>query len=647
MVRESQNIDIRTDDGLPEFRSGSLAAPRLRDTNIRFANGGRHIRTAETVDQQRTSGNSRRSYNPKMDNDAPLYEDRVRDDGRSRTQRSDGSFGNEPNLFMDETGTARQDASSHQYTSSLFKDPSDRGVSDARRYDLSLKSENLFASEMNTKRVQAEYKVEKGLSEPYQNLSKNDSKLTNTDGEVTRKRKASDRKGRNKKENDDKAGAKGRTKNPLRQTTKIKKAVTNPIRSVAGSLKQSAEGIAGSGQSSGMNNYDFARDTFAEKRKATERLMELLRTAVKVVKAIVATALLPFAFVMAFIAVVIASIVTFISGADSDSGRKIPNPTSEMQVVYNGLIEEFAGNREATIGVMCALMAESGCRAKATEAKKTWDITEEDYTDQVNDYTVSKEDFINSIYDGVQGSRGYGIAQWSTVDRKKGLYEYASRWALDHKKSFDIGNIEMQVDHLRETIRNNYSSLKEELIAEKDIQTACYKWISTYERPSQKYSTWEQKAERDVKAFEDKIREECVAFESSVDQGIFLWPCPSSKHITSYFGNRTPPTAGATSNHKAIDIGAAKGASVIAAAAGKVTAVTYSSARGYYIIVDHGGGYETLYQHLSRQDVAVGDLVTAGQQIGAVGDTGISDGPHLHFEVHVNGTPVDPMNYFE
>ena len=89
------------------------------------------------------------------------------------------------------------------------------------------------------------------------------------------------------------------------------------------------------------------------------------------------------------------------------------------------------------------------------------------------------------------------------------------------------------------------------------------------------------------------------------------------------------------------------GAQVIAAAAGNVTTVSYNSARGYFIMVDHGNGYATLYQHLSRQDVRAGDMVKAGQQIGAVGDTGISTAPHLHFEIHVNGTPVDPLQFFE
>ena len=147
-----------------------------------------------------------------------------------------------------------------------------------------------------------------------------------------------------------------------------------------------------------------------------------------------------------------------------------------------------------------------------------------------------------------------------------------------------------------------------------------------------------------VEKFEVDLRAECSV---NTSLGIFLWPCPSSKSITSYFGNRVAPKAGASTVHKGIDIGTSIGESVIAAAAGRVTTVAYSGARGYYIVVVHGNGYETLYQHLSRQDVRTGDMVTAGQQIGAVGETGISTAPHLHFEVHVNGTPVNPLQYYE
>ena len=147
-----------------------------------------------------------------------------------------------------------------------------------------------------------------------------------------------------------------------------------------------------------------------------------------------------------------------------------------------------------------------------------------------------------------------------------------------------------------------------------------------------------------VEKFEVDLRAECSV---NTNLGIFLWPCPSSKSITSYFGNRVAPKAGASTDHKGIDIGASMGESVIAAAAGRVTTVAYSGARGYYIVVVHGNGYETLYQHLSRQDVRTGDMITAGQQIGAVGETGISTAPHLHFEIQVNGTPVDPLQFYD
>ncbi|MDO4260560.1 MAG: peptidoglycan DD-metalloendopeptidase family protein [Eubacteriales bacterium] len=125
----------------------------------------------------------------------------------------------------------------------------------------------------------------------------------------------------------------------------------------------------------------------------------------------------------------------------------------------------------------------------------------------------------------------------------------------------------------------------------------------------------------------------------------FLWPCPSSHRITSYFGNRTAPTAGASTYHKGIDIGASTGSSIVAAASGRVTTSAYSSSAGNYVVISHGNGISTVYMHASARYVSEGDVVTQGQSIAAVGSTGYSTGPHLHFGVIVNGSYVNPLNY--
>ncbi len=125
----------------------------------------------------------------------------------------------------------------------------------------------------------------------------------------------------------------------------------------------------------------------------------------------------------------------------------------------------------------------------------------------------------------------------------------------------------------------------------------------------------------------------------------FIWPCPSSSRITSNFGDRESPTEGASSNHKGIDIGAAAGNSILAAASGTVTISTYSYSAGNYIMIHHGGGVYTVYMHCSQLLVSAGQEVTQGQVIGKVGSTGYSTGPHLHFGIRVNGSYVNPAKY--
>ena len=121
-------------------------------------------------------------------------------------------------------------------------------------------------------------------------------------------------------------------------------------------------------------------------------------------------------------------------------------------------------------------------------------------------------------------------------------------------------------------------------------------------------------------------------------------PCPAA-YISSEFGPRRSPGGIGSTNHKGRDYAAPTGTPIYASAAGTVTTVSYNSFRGNYVVINHGGGLATLYQHCSATYVSVGQSVSAGQNLAAVGSTGRVTGAHLHFEVHVNGTPVDPRGY--
>jgi len=123
--------------------------------------------------------------------------------------------------------------------------------------------------------------------------------------------------------------------------------------------------------------------------------------------------------------------------------------------------------------------------------------------------------------------------------------------------------------------------------------------------------------------------------------GELMWP--TSGPVTSHFGVRKHPVFGDMRQHSGIDIGAPHGATVVAADSGTVITSTYNSSYGNYVVISHGNGITTLYAHLSSRSVSVGTSVSKGQQVGLVGSTGISTGPHLHFEVSVNGSRVNPL----
>ncbi|MBN2204380.1 MAG: peptidoglycan DD-metalloendopeptidase family protein [Thermoleophilia bacterium] len=153
-----------------------------------------------------------------------------------------------------------------------------------------------------------------------------------------------------------------------------------------------------------------------------------------------------------------------------------------------------------------------------------------------------------------------------------------------------------------------------------------------------------EKQERDLLA-ESRALASVISGGSSSGggSGVLIWPCSGT--VVSDFGWRTHPILGIELFHTGIDIAAPYGTPIKAAASGKVTMAAWYGGYGNCTIIDHGDGLSTLYAHESSFKVGTGQSVSQGQLIGYVGSTGLSTGPHLHFETRVNGEPVDPMRY--
>ena len=184
----------------------------------------------------------------------------------------------------------------------------------------------------------------------------------------------------------------------------------------------------------------------------------------------------------------------------------------------------------------------------------------------------------------------------------------------------------------------------EELLAEKTLELDdMNNKINTSNAELKKLQAEQRKQEAEIEAIERAIL--ARGNSKRVLSGGLIWPCPSSKKITSGFGKRNAPRRGASTYHQGIDIGAAIGSTVLAAASGEVVLSTYSYSAGNYIMINHGSGIFTIYMHLSKRIANTGQEVSQGQKIGEVGSTGYSTGPHLHFGIRKNGTYVNPLTF--
>jgi len=212
------------------------------------------------------------------------------------------------------------------------------------------------------------------------------------------------------------------------------------------------------------------------------------------------------------------------------------------------------------------------------------------------------------------------------------------------KKTLELNKSELEVQK-NELLyaQDSEKSKREELSDQKQDKK---KILTSVQQEKAQYEKALKELEQTSKELETLIRR--IQAGTSGEQqgtGVFTWPAPGYSTITSPYGMRYHPILKYNKKHTGVDIGAPSGADIVAADSGTVIQTGWMGGYGQVVVIDHGGGISTLYAHMSTIIAANGASVTKGETIGKVGSTGWSTGPHLHFEVRINGVDTNPMSY--
>ena len=249
---------------------------------------------------------------------------------------------------------------------------------------------------------------------------------------------------------------------------------------------------------------------------------------------------------------------------------------------------------------------------------------------------LSREEYVEKVtnYDKVLLNKYQQVLDEVTIARQKAEEKQREVTATKNSLKFEKEKLEQLSDEKTRQIK-----IYQGLVADNRQNVASY---------AAQIADQEKEVEAILREGRDKISQS----EKSGDtvqimptNGEYAWPLPVSGRITSKFGYRKAPTAGASSYHKGVDIAVNTGTNVLACKEGKVVTAAYSSSAGNYVAIYHGGGIYSYYMHCSQLKTSVGKHVEKGQVIARSGSTGISTGPHLHFAMYKSGNYVNPMYY--
>ncbi|MFC7439974.1 murein hydrolase activator EnvC family protein [Laceyella putida] len=228
------------------------------------------------------------------------------------------------------------------------------------------------------------------------------------------------------------------------------------------------------------------------------------------------------------------------------------------------------------------------------------------------------------------------------------LNQYRQEQQLWHQTQVKLQEEHRRLEEQKRVAKQSYDELQAKMDEHKELVASIDSSLQELEEKNEaakkELNRMVAEAERQAK---ERERQQYTAAAGNGADGEWLWPVRGGV-LTSSFGSRYHPVHHTYRMHEGIDIGAPMGTPIMAAASGEVIEARPSSGYGYIVVVYHGNGLSTLYAHMyaNTVKVRVGDQVKQGQEIAAVGSNGWATGPHLHFEVHEDSKPVDPMKYF-
>lgn len=332
----------------------------------------------------------------------------------------------------------------------------------------------------------------------------------------------------------------------------------------------------------------------------------------------------------------------------NDLARQEIEIIDEQIVLYEDMIEKKKQELEKAIEV--EEEQKEALRVRMRKMEETGSYSYISVLFKATSFTdlLSRLDSVSSVMNRDKNLEEEYIAAREYVEEVKAEYEatladYEEKKAeLENKKAKlekDIASATATIVALEEDIENNRAAYEENERLEQAIDAEVKSLLAQMEKERQEQ---QQNGGSGGGSGGQGIYSDGPIITGS---GSYKWPTPGYTNITSRYGYRIHPIFHTSKLHTGVDVGAPSGASIYAADGGTVAIAVYSSSYGNYVLINHNNGTSTLYAHMTSMAVSQGQNVEQGAVIGYVGSTGNSTGPHLHFEVRVNGSTTNPMSY--